>query len=232
MAAQRGNPEPEELVAAAIASAALNLRVAGIGIVKSYDAAKQVCDVQPAVKRPIETVEGDLVQEPESIVQNVMVAHFGSAALSSHMTCAAGDAVLLVYLDYAPTLWRKRGGVADAPHTHKNATPIAIPFYRPSGGPGDDTDDSIGVPGGTRVRFEGGVVRVGATVDPLAEFVAQATKVATELNAIRTALASFASTQAGASTGPLAPLATGFTALGTAIGGPAGSVAASKLKTG
>lgn len=186
MSGQRGNPEPEELIAAGIASALLNVRVAGIGIVKSYDAAKQTCSVEPAIRRPIETDEGDLKQEADSIIQNVMVAHFGSAALSVHTNLASGDTVLLVYLDYSPALWRSRGAVSDTPDTHKHSPsyPVAIPFLRPSGGPGPDTDESLGIPAGMRLHFESAFVRVGPATPGTVDFVAMAAKVNARLDAL------------------------------------------------
>lgn len=167
MSATRGAPRNEQVTAEAIQSALLSVRVAGIGIVKDYDAAEQTCSVQPAVRRPIETIDGDIVQETDSIVQNVMVAHWGSAALSSHANLAAGDAVLLVYLDYSPAMWRERGAVSDALDTHKNGPsyPVAVPFFRPGGGPGEDTDNSFGIPGGLRVHFTASFARVGPASD-------------------------------------------------------------------
>ncbi len=219
MSATRGAPQFEQIVSEAIQSAFLSLRVAGVGIVKSYDAAKQTCSVQPAVRRPIETVDGDVVQEADSIVQNVMVAQWGSASLSSHAVLAAGDAVLLVYLDYSPALWRERGAVSDAPDTHKNGPsyPVAIPFFRPAGGAGPDNDDSIGKPDGLRLRFEPTFIGVGG----MSDFVAMAAKV----NARLDALEDFALTHmhATAGTGPPVAAAPAFVAGG-------GDVSSTNLK--
>ncbi len=223
MSAQRGNPEPEELIAAGVASALLNLRVATIGIVKEYDAEEQTCSVEPAIKRPIETDDGDLSQEPDAIIPNVMVGHWGGSAITQHTVLAVGDVVLLVYLDYSPALWRERGSVSDTPDTHKHRYAVAVPFFRPGGGAGPDVDNSIGEPGGTRVHFESGVVRVGATTDPAAEFVAMAAKTNARLDALESFAASH--THATAGTGPPVPAAPPFTPGG-------GDVSATKLKTG
>src|SRR5688572_22205455 len=141
----------------------LNVWIAGVGIVKSYDDTKKTCSVQPAVRRPIENDEGDVIQEAPTPLDNVLVAHWGSAAFASNGVLAAGDAVLLVYLDYSPALWRKRGQVSDTPDTHKNGPsyPVAIPFFRPSGGPGSDPGNSIGTPGGLRMWFTPSVINAG-----------------------------------------------------------------------
>lgn len=222
-----GTPDVSSVIAEAIASALLGLRVATVGIVKTYDAATQTCSVQPAVRRPVDADDDTVLQEADSIIQNVMVGHWGAAALSSHATLAAGDAVLLVYLDYSPAVWRARGVLSDTPDTHAHRYPVALPFYRPSGGAGGDTDLSIGEPDGTRVRFESGVVRVGATVDPAADFVALAAKVDARLTALEAFAASHTHPVPGVTTGPGAAVSS------PAAGAPTGaSVAATKLKSG
>jgi len=167
MSAQRGNPEDESLVQAALASALLNLRVAGIGIVKSYDDGTKTCTVQPAIKRPLETDDGDIVQTPSPLVQNVMVAQWGGSGLSGNTVLVAGDAVLLVYLDYGATGWRGTGKVSDAVDTHKHGPsyPIAIPFVRPEGGPGSNVGNSIGFESGVRIHFTASIARVGGASD-------------------------------------------------------------------
>ncbi len=174
MSATRGSPEDSTLHAEAISSAFLSMFGATIGIVRAYDASTKTCDVQPAIRRPIEDTDGNLHQETPTIVRNVLVGQWGAAALSSHTVLAVGDAVLLVYLDYAPTLWRKRGDVSDTPDTHLRGPsyPVALPFFRPAGGPGADSDDSIGAPGGVRVRFAPDVVSVKAAPAGADDFVA------------------------------------------------------------
>ncbi len=167
MSAQRGNPEDESLVAAALASALLNVRVAGIGTVKSYDDSTKTCSVQPMVKRPLETDEGDVVQTASPVVQNVMVAQWGGSGLSANSVLVAGDAVLLVYLDYGATAWRGTGKVSDAVDTHKHGPsyPVAVPFVRPSGGPGSNAGNSIGFESGVRIHFTASIARVGGASD-------------------------------------------------------------------
>jgi hypothetical protein len=219
-----GSPGIDSVIAEAIESALLGVRVAGVGIVRSYDAATQTCSVEPAVRRPVPTQDDRVTQEADSVVPNVMVAHWGTSALSVHGALATGDTVLLVYLDYSPALWRSRGTVSDTPDTHAHRYPVAIPFMRPRGAAGPDTDASFGEPDGTRVHFESGVARVGATTDPAADYVALAAKVDARLDAIEQWAASvvFPVTALGSPTGtavpPLVP------------GG--GSTAGTKLKSG
>lgn len=172
MSAARGNPEDETLIAEAVASALLNVRIAGIGIVQSYDDATKTCSVQPAVRRPLETEDGDVRQETSDIVQNVMVGHWGSSVLAANTVLVKGDAVILVYLEYSPALWRKRGQVSDTPDTHKSGPsyPVAFPFHRPGGAPGTVMGNAIGKPGGLQIFF-GSVINVG-TADGAGDFVA------------------------------------------------------------
>ena len=232
MSTDRGTPETDTLIAEAVASALLGLRVAGIGIVKSYDNATKTATVQPAVRRPVQTEDGDLEQETDSPMQNVIVAQWGGGALSANVLLAAGDAVLLVYLDYSPALWRKRGDVSDTPDTHAHRYAIALPLHRPRGGAASEEGNSFGVPDGTRVHFEGAVARVGPATDPAAAFVALATKVDTELSALKAILGSLATALGGNPAIETAAAAAG-TGLTAALGAwPSGSTAASKLKSG
>ncbi len=160
-------PDIEHLISAALTSWQINIRVAAVAKVVTYDAATRTCKALPLTRRPVETELGEIVYEDQPEAQNVMVHAFGGGDLTLTAPLAAGDTVLLVYLDLSPAVWRKNGQVADPPDTRQNGPsyPVAIPFYRPSGGAGADTDASIGKPGGLRVHFTDDTVNVGGGGD-------------------------------------------------------------------
>lgn len=166
----RMTPELESLIRASIVDALREYWHASIGIVRDFDAARGTCTVQPAIRRPSFTEDGEMQQEEDPPLQNVIVGQWGGAALSSNVVLAAGDAVLLVYLDYSSALWRQRGEVSDAPDAQKNGPsyPIALPIFRPAGAQGPDTDTSIGRPDGMRVHFTVAHVAIGEGGDAVA----------------------------------------------------------------
>ncbi len=189
MSTDRGSPEFEDLIAEAIRSAMLSVNVALPGVVVTYDAATKTAKVQPLVKRPIETSEGRLRYESWPPIQNVPVMFRGGASFSEHFPLAAGDAVDLIFQDFSFAGWRQSGKESEAHDTHNHGPsyPIAVPWYRPDGGPGEDTDDpSLGRPGGLRVYLGTTSVDVGKGAGLVA--VALATLVATELGKIATTL--------------------------------------------
>jgi hypothetical protein len=224
----RASPDIEHLITSAIESYVDNVHVSLPGIVVSYDAAKQTATVKPAVKRPVMNEDDQIVYEEYAPISNVPVQFPGAASLSFHFALAAGDTVKLVWQDFSIATWRKTGKVSEAGDTRKHGPsyPIAEPWMRPNGGPGPDTDESIGKPGGLRLVFTDTAVAVGTGTD----FVAMALKVDAGFAALQATLATFAGTQATASTGPLAALQPGYSALATAIAVPVPPTASSNLK--
>ena len=161
----RASPGGAEATAAAIETQLANLYKACPGIVRSYDGATKTITVQPVTNRPITDADGQLSHEAQPEIQNVPVEFFGSSNLSVVTELEQGDSVLLVFLDYSPAGWRRTGKPADAgdARAHGPSYCVAFPWYRPSGGAGQDQDTaSIGKPGGpVRVHFEAGTVTVG-----------------------------------------------------------------------
>lgn len=175
MSSQNATPEFQDLIASAIESALLNVHVALPGIVQAYDAATQTCTVQPAVRRALQDEDGAVVFEDFAAIQNVPVVFPGGAGFSTHWPLAAGDTVDLVWQDFSIARWRARGVVSDPGDVrhHGPGYPVAIPWYRPDGGPGPDVDASLGTPGGLRLHFTPSALRAGTGAD----FVALAAKV-------------------------------------------------------
>jgi hypothetical protein len=170
----RASPDIEHLISAAIESYVDNVHVSLPGIVVSYDSAKQTATVKPAIKRPVMDEDDRIVYEEYAPITNVPVEFPGSASLSFHWALAAGDSVVLLWQDFSIATWRKTGRVSEAGDMRKHGPsyPIARPWMRPSGGPGPDTDNSIGFVDGVRIRFAAGVVTVKATPGGADDFVA------------------------------------------------------------
>jgi hypothetical protein len=196
----RASPEIESLIAAAIESYLDNIHVSLPGIVQSYDAATQTATVKPAVKRPIMNEDDLIVFEEYAPIQNVPVEFPGAASLSFHFALAKGDSVLLVWQDFSIATWRKTGQVSEPGDVRKHGPsyPVARPWMRPSGGPGPDVDDSIGIPGGLRIHFSSSAVAVGNGSD----FVAMAAKVDARIGALETYVGALVLPVSGASAGP------------------------------
>ena len=218
----RGSPDIENVIAEAIDSRLLNVFVAGPGIVKVYDSGKRTATVQPAVRRPLEDEEGEVTQEDPAPVQNVPVFMPGGAKLSTTHTVQAGDVVILIYFDFSPALFRKRRDLSDAPDTRKNGPsyPIAIPWFFQTSG--NDSDESIGIPGGLRIHFTTSAVKVGTGAD----FVAMAAKTDARLSALETAMGAHTHPVPGVTPGPGATVSSAT--VGFVPGG--GPTASSNLK--
>lgn len=211
-------PNLESLITRGIEATMAGVHVHAPATVVSFDASARTCEVRPLTRRPV-TDEDDAVTfaDPEPVA-NVPVLFPGGAGFSLAWDIEPGDVVLLAYLDFSPAGWRERGALSDAGDTrqHGPSYPVAIPWYRPDGEPGElDDGPGLGVPGGAaRITFHATHVQVGNGAD----FVALAGLVAAELAKISTALGSLS---CAAAPGPVVAASPYVPA----------SVAASKLKT-
>jgi hypothetical protein len=174
------------LIQAAIQSDLANTCVSIPATVLSYDAAEKTITAQPVVTRPVQTEAGVIAYEQWPPIQNVPVGYRGAASFSEVFPLAKGDVVVLVFQDYSIATWRARGLVSDPPDVrhHGPSYPVALPWYRPEGGPGEDSRASIGKPGGLRLYFEEAAVEVGDGSDN----VAMASPVKARFDALAAAL--------------------------------------------
>lgn len=145
------------------------------GIVKSYSAATQLANVQPAVQDFYESEEGERSDTTCPVVNDVPVCWPSGAGQYWHPGLSAGDEVLLVFAALDPSAWQRTGSVSKASdlRRHHISHAFAIPSPRSQGRLLPAT------PGGKIQRLE-----VGGTTHESA--VAQA--VAAELNLIAAAL--------------------------------------------
>ncbi len=219
------DPDVTELIRSAIDSRLLDVNVCLPGIVVSYDAATQTCEVRPAVKRPLDTDSGEVVHEEIKPIQNVPVAFPGGGNFSQHFALAAGDTVLLVFSQWSFAQWRQTGVVSEAGdlRMHAPAYPVAFPWYRPQGKPAADTGNTQGVPGGLRLHFGASAIGVGGQAD----FVAMAAKVDARLGALESAMNSH--THVVATTGTAAAQS-GTAAAAAGAVTPGASTASTNLK--
>lgn len=174
-----------ELIKAALESRLLDVHVAIPGIVRAYDASTETCTVEVVTLRPLDTDDGDVVHEAVRPIQNVPVGFWGGTHLNAKFDLAEGDTVLLVFSEWSFARWRESGQVSEPGdlRQHSPAYPVALPWWRPNGRPGADAADSIGRPGGLRLRFGASAIGVGG----LADFVALAAKVDARLDALEQA---------------------------------------------
>lgn len=180
------SPEFAEVISAALDAQHAAVHVSRPAVVDSYDAATQTCTCTPVITTPLLDEDGITVYEALPAVQNVPVLFPGGSGFSMHWLLTKGDTVELLFQDYSPAQWRERGVVSDPPdvRAHGPGYPVAVPWYRPGGAAGPDQDRSIGAPGGLRVHFDPGFVRVGSGAD----FVSLAAKVDAGFAALQSAL--------------------------------------------
>lgn len=175
------------------------------GIVKTfYPGPPASADVEVAVHDVrFDTDSGERISEPWPILAKVPVLFpkFGGYYVAGPMS--AGDHVVLIAFDLDPTVHRLTGDAEDPVDVrrHSGGYWVALPgdITDPGGFPAP-TVFTCGKIGGPVIQIDGSKVYLGGT--SVTDAVALATKVATELGNIATALTSIVTTcPAGAGTG-------------------------------
>ncbi len=178
-------PTLSEIVERALASHANDIHVSMPGIVVSYDAATQTAKVTPALRRVLLTEDGDQIAEEIPPLENVPVVWPGCSGLTVHGVLAAGDTGDLIFSTWSHNEWQASGRVS-TPGDLKPHNLGAAKFYpglRSRANAAPDTDNSIGIPGGLRLHF-GAAASFGGG----AQFVALASLVTAQLNALKSAI--------------------------------------------
>lgn len=200
------DPTLEDLLSELITSRAADLRVCLPGIIESYDPAKQIVDVQPALQRPGQAQDGTSTSRRLPVIHSVPVVFPRTAAgFFVSLPIKKGDSVLLIFSDFSLDRWKSTGREVDPESTgsHEIADAFAIVGgYAPSSPLANvNADDLIvGKDGGTTLRIKGSTGEIHLGQDAPADFVALASKVEAGLNAIKTIVN--AHVHSGVTTGP------------------------------
>lgn len=177
-------PTLVELIRRAVESRVADIHVAMPAIVRSYDAAKQTVEVQPATRRVIEDEEGDLWEEDFPPIPNVPVEWPGGGGMYLHFPITAGDTGLLVFCERSIGEWRETAKQATPGDTRLHGLSAAVfrPGLRDSKSARADAPASgVGV-----IHVGDGILRVGP--DAGSQFVALAEKVSAQLTALKNAI--------------------------------------------
>ncbi len=210
-------PTLAELIRRALDSRLSDVHVALPGEIKTFDPLRQVCDVQPTVKRLVPDDDGFMIPESFPLIPNVPVVYPRTNLFNFYIPLTVGDTVLLVFTERPMAEWRTTGiesAPVDARMHGLNA--IAIPGLFPVLKPMPITgvpDPHIGYSLGPKVLFTEAQVEVRTDMG-ISRSVALADLVATAFETLKTAF----TTQAATLTLPeLSSVATAFTALATAL---------------
>lgn len=94
-----------------------------------YDVEKQTVDVRIAVKRPVQTEDGEPESEVVADLMSVPLSFPRIGQLVFHMPVDEGDYVLLLFSQWSISQWRRGGGDSVDPgdaRMHSLASPVAI----------------------------------------------------------------------------------------------------------
>jgi len=127
-------PTLADVIQEAIEARMTELRVSIPGRVTKYNASRETVDVQPQIRRILETEDADFVQEDLPVIQDVPIAWPSGSGGSVFITwpLADGDPVLLVFCDFDPSMWRETGqpGTPGDLRSHSLGNAVAYPGLR------------------------------------------------------------------------------------------------------
>ena len=156
-----------DLLIAAMDARLVDLHTALPGRVRSYDAATQLADVEPLLKRALRTELGDKVLEALPIIPSVPVVFPRGGGYFVSLPLAAGDCGLLVFSERAIDRWRSTGEVADPgdQRMHGLSGALFVPGLGPRGDALADADASemrVGRDGGAQIAITPTGIEIGA----------------------------------------------------------------------
>ncbi len=189
-------PQLEEVLKNAIEQRLVQVHTSMPGVIAKYDPQKQVADVRPAIKRKYPS--GEIVELP--LLTNVPVAHPRAGKARIHLPLKEGDSVEICFSERSLENWNAKGGIVDPedPRKHHLSDAYVKPCLYPSKDPFTVTEpEAIEIVNGTAeifIKADGSVSIKGSSLllgdHSLSEFVAIASKVKTEIEALRTWAAS------------------------------------------
>lgn len=158
-----------------------NARQAGMhvsmpGRVESYDAARQAAIIKPLLT-PGTTVSGVRVPEEIEPISDVPVVHAGGGGYHLSFPIAAGDTVLLVFMDTSVDRWLQIGGLVDPGDDRRNDIndAVAVTGLRDFAHALTVPDDawSLGKDGGPTIEGDAGVIAIGGRTGAVFTFRGQ-----------------------------------------------------------
>ncbi len=167
------------------------------GRVESYDAEKQLIDVQPMVQQIITHEDGTTEPISFAVIPSVPVIFPSGGGFRMSFPITKGDYVLLCFSERSIEAWKSNGGEVNPRDTRSFnlADAFAIPGLHPnpSAWTGAATDAAtIGKDGGPQVVFRESTVELGAdAANPPTDWLALASLVKSEIQSVRDDLANF-----------------------------------------
>jgi len=106
--------DPVEATRAALDGKQAEMWTALPGIIESYDAERQTCTVQPAIKGKVESQGGEVSSVALPVLVDVPVVFPGGGGVVVTFPIAAGDECLVVFASRCIDAWWQSGGVQEA----------------------------------------------------------------------------------------------------------------------
>lgn len=184
------NPTIEQFVGFMIESRMLDIHTSFPAKVVRYDKSKQQADVQPCLKQAFK--DGTTIAMP--VINNVPVMHPRAGDAIIHLPVAVGSIVTVIIGERSLDRWKSQGGMVDPGDFRKHdlSDAMAYPGGYPFSDPATVTDGTA-----VEIHYQGSVLAInsngtitlkGSTINLSdynpSDFVALASKVLTELNAI------------------------------------------------
>lgn len=119
-AGSTGNPRWDELIEAAIEARLTEVHTSIPGIVKKFYANKGTCDVQPAVNRVEERLNGERISKPFPKIFNVPIIYPSGGGYILRWPLNPGDVVELRFSEKDTALFRSTGQQSDPQNLRKH----------------------------------------------------------------------------------------------------------------
>lgn len=188
------SPTIAEVIRTAIESRLLDMHTSIPAKVVRYDAARCVVDAAPCVRAPETDEAGVTTYTALPVVTNVPVAFPQGGGFRLTFPIAIGDTVWLSFSEASLDRWMNFGGEVDPEDPRRFALSDAAAFPGVRALAGSDAAVAASedgcvlelIGGGAKLRLKaGGTVEIGTSG---ADALALASKVATELNTLKTAI--------------------------------------------
>lgn len=176
-------PTEVDVIRSAIESRLLDLHTSMPGRVVTYYPATQTADVQPVIKRAIQSYSGELVHEELPIIHNVPIEWPGGGGYAMQFPVMSGDFVWLIFSEAATAMWRSTGQISEPGDLRRHDLSYACAIFVR----GPETKVLVPLAPSTEARMDcpGPFVFSSAAGQAAAQFVASATLVSAALQALK-----------------------------------------------